>query len=426
MQYVWGHDPRKVNDLYWYQNGRIEPEQVTLYFERIDRPLTETLYKELTNQGFEVISINSKQSPFAKSWHPGHARYIDNIKSMIRLFPLLKMTISNKIDDFPLKTIKLIHSVQYWANFFKDASIRVHMNHSGDAGHIHVVQSLAMSLINGINVRSNYSYTSISALYHSREFHTYFRWGEQPACNTSEKLYSLTTVQTGYLFDYMFHKQKRDQIEQKNIFRIVLFDTTSSSKFLLKFYSAFFDLLSTHKHIHLAIKPKKESLDAVKVLLKEKQLLQDKRIEFLDRSLRPWDSSQKSDFVVCLGINSAGIEVALFGKKCIYWVQDEYYCEQLESNSSSQLVFRNLNELIEVVRNLSFKTNHSTSIGDHNSIIDQIDPWRDGKAALRINDYFKSFLDELEISGNAKESLSKANEEYATKWGKDKITTYRL
>ena len=54
-------------------------------------------------------------------------------------------------------------------------------------------------------------------------------------------------------------------------------------------------------------------------------------------------------------------------------------------------------------------------------ILDQLDPFRDGKASQRIGEYVAWYLEGLSQNSSKDESLRRATKKYAEKWGADKV-----
>ena len=60
-------------------------------------------------------------------------------------------------------------------------------------------------------------------------------------------------------------------------------------------------------------------------------------------------------------------------------------------------------------------------LGDVSSILDQLDPFRDGKASQRIGEYVTWYIENLSKNLSKDEALRKATKKYAEKWGEDKV-----
>ena len=61
--------------------------------------------------------------------------------------------------------------------------------------------------------------------------------------------------------------------------------------------------------------------------------------------------------------------------------------------------------------------------GDWSPILDELDPFRDGRAAERVGTYLKWLLDGFKEGLTRESVLSDAAEKYASKWGYDKIAS---
>jgi len=60
-------------------------------------------------------------------------------------------------------------------------------------------------------------------------------------------------------------------------------------------------------------------------------------------------------------------------------------------------------------------------LGDVSPILDQLDPFRDGKASQRIGEYVNWYLESLGQNSSKMAALKTASEKYAEKWGADKV-----
>ena len=60
--------------------------------------------------------------------------------------------------------------------------------------------------------------------------------------------------------------------------------------------------------------------------------------------------------------------------------------------------------------------------GDWSSMLEELDPFRDGRAAERLGNYLKWLLDALRDGGKRETVLADVADRYAAQWGHDKIT----
>lgn len=425
VEYVWGHNLNMRSDIYWYQNIGLPSNRVLFYFNRPDRPLTIKIKRNLQEKGFDFVCLTGWNNKFiCAQWKPGPMKYIYDVKYTTKLLLTLlnnRHHLKNiSICWYFFKGIKLVYKINYWKSFFKDFNVKMNMKHSGDAGSEHVVQSLAMHLSDGINVRSNYSYTSTTYLYHAREFHVYFRWGKQMGCENREKLYNSVNVITGYPFDYLFKTKTRKGFKKNQRFTVAVFDTTISNDYRKRFYQSLIKM-AAEGYIHVVVKPKKQ-LDLGHQEFQDVQEAFEKgNLTIMAKEAMPYRAVANANISVCLSIHTAGIEVALNGGRCLYWVPDANHCSQLEHDSEKKLIFHDLEELLELVKALATGKKSIDEIGDHSKFISQIDPWRDYKAGERIGRYIKSLLYAIDEKRGSCQSLTSANQSYMAQWGKDTV-----
>ena len=61
------------------------------------------------------------------------------------------------------------------------------------------------------------------------------------------------------------------------------------------------------------------------------------------------------------------------------------------------------------------------SLGDATPILDQLDPFRDGKASQRIGEFVAWYLEKLDGDSNSDDAVRYATDKYAEKWGANKV-----
>ncbi len=70
-----------------------------------------------------------------------------------------------------------------------------------------------------------------------------------------------------------------------------------------------------------------------------------------------------------------------------------------------------------------FVRNKNDRLGDCSDLILKIDPYSDGLGSERVGRYLNVCLEGFDQGLNREDILEKANEQYVTKWGKDKIVS---
>ena len=142
----------------------------------------------------------------------------------------------------------------------------------------------------------------------------------------------------------------------------------------------------------------------------------------MNKNESPYVAARDSLITVSLGVNSAGIEAALYGKRSIYWSHNGLICNQLTSSNSLKLVYYDLDDMIKDLNSYILDQNKSNNLGDHSSIIDQIDRFRDGMAGKRTGIFIKNFILSSEIASDKTDILDKCMLEYENNWGIGTVT----
>ena len=126
-----------------------------------------------------------------------------------------------------------------------------------------------------------------------------------------------------------------------------------------------------------------------------------------------------ADVTVSVSLTTPGRESALAGTRAIYYnhllLRDHPICR---SDAAGNLAFSDVSSLIQAIRD--YRSGKRPGLGDHSSLLDEIDPFRDGRAGERIGTYIRWFLEELNAGRSRDEALSLVNERYSTLWGVDK------
>ena len=60
-------------------------------------------------------------------------------------------------------------------------------------------------------------------------------------------------------------------------------------------------------------------------------------------------------------------------------------------------------------------------LGDASPVLDEFDPFRDGKASERIGEYISWYLEGLDKNLEKDVALQEATQKYAAKWGTEKV-----
>ena len=147
----------------------------------------------------------------------------------------------------------------------------------------------------------------------------------------------------------------------------------------------------------------------------------------MDPAASPVDAALLSNFSIGVTGISAIALAALKGARVLYL--DYEYLDKgplkdytlLHSLGEKRCVFYNPESLKDSVLEYINSPEANPNLGDASSILDQIDPFRDGIASQRIGEYVSWYLEELDDGFNASDAVRSATDRYANKWGADKV-----
>jgi len=91
----------------------------------------------------------------------------------------------------------------------------------------------------------------------------------------------------------------------------------------------------------------------------------------------------------------------------------------------NKVIFDDIQYLLNLVNINKEKPGSLSGFADWSSILDTVDPFRDGKANQRIGAYIKTLLFKLDEGLPKDEAIKAANVDYANKFGLDKVTSIR-
>ena len=151
------------------------------------------------------------------------------------------------------------------------------------------------------------------------------------------------------------------------------------------------------------------------------------RIFVMDGLASPADAAQLSDFSVGISSVSAIAVAGLQGARVFYLDYEKLDQGALKPYSifhslgPKRCVFYDPESLKEAVLEYFNNPEINLCLGDVSPILDQLDPFRDGKASQRIGEYIAWYLDSLDQSSSKAKALRTATKKYAEKWGNDKV-----
>ena len=140
-------------------------------------------------------------------------------------------------------------------------------------------------------------------------------------------------------------------------------------------------------------------------------------------AVSPIIAAMSSDLCIhshlCSG--SAGLEASLSGTPTILIDREGLPNSKLHQLPKDKVVFSDWSTAIEGMNEFFSDRDKSSGIGDWSDLIDDLDPFRDGKGAKRMGYFLNDLRINLDQGMDRDKSMELAARKYENNWGTDKI-----
>jgi hypothetical protein len=205
-------------------------------------------------------------------------------------------------------------------------------------------------------------------------------------------------------------------------------DIAYSAETMKQAYGLFFDLIDAHENVVLFVKPKREAYfnKARRVVPAiDEYISSGKVVLFINdpdtnQPYKPACIALASDLVIGLGISSAATESQFAGVPSFHFDLSKTGNNQFAKNGLGTVVFQSVESMREAIeRQINPNTALPFEIIDHS--YRDLDPFRDGRAALRIGNYLSWLGDGFNAGLGRENAMNDAARHYSSAWGHDKI-----
>jgi len=124
---------------------------------------------------------------------------------------------------------------------------------------------------------------------------------------------------------------------------------------------------------------------------------------------------------LCAG--TAALECALEGLPTLLIDREGCPNSKLYELPEGKVIFKDWPGTIDAIMENFQVPGGIPGFGDWSSIIDELDPFRDGKAAYRMGTYLHWLIQGFEKGMEREEIMADAAERYRKQWGEDKVLT---
>jgi hypothetical protein len=436
-----GMDKSQRDDLYWWRNSSIAADHLIYMFENIIQPTPDKV-KQVKDFGIKSVALNP---PFPGDWPNLLVRikngpsFLQSLRKLIFITKLAWKTTSS------VEFSRAVLALAIWqyscggklAEIYKTLNLKG-VFHYEEAG-MDII-SLASVMNDSMRIGAPWSsHTGINQTTH-RSYQVCFLWGNHDAQIALDSgSISRSLLIAGCFVSDLSNKEAQQGAEmaaKKMRNRGVRYILTliDNSPICPNFYRFFLQWLLEDSRLGLLIKSKGKAWkaicsDGLNGLVECANDTQ--RMYVLDSGSSPADTALLSDFTVGITNIAALVVSALKGARVIFLDYERVdqgpqkpYCI-LHSLGPNRCVFYEPDLLRQAIVDYFENPALNPSLGDVTPILDQLDPFRDGKASQRIGEFVAWYLEELDNGLNAENAVCSATDKYADKWGADKVIRNR-
>lgn len=447
LQYVWGLDGKALsNDLWWYKVSGLENSRCLIFFDRAKNPATDQIIQRLNELGIRYCILNEGSNKTSKlpvdRFSIQRGRWV--IPDLVSLIGILSWA---RYAQAPLwqmgRWFSVLVSVRRRQAFMEAESVKVIFDVAETSLD---TASLAADIVGAVKVGTHWSDISYPRARVTPLQQVYFVWGPRYQAVLEEMEAASVLVQVGSIFDYGEAKSEwrerakvyRTRLEKAGVKHVVgILDRSCSPTSLCppayhtEFYEALLSWAENDLRLGLIVKPKYDTpgVFSYKPELSNRlrALISSGRALLFEGQKHAAEAALASDIMIALGLNSAGILCGLEGVRTVFWDPSQADKGPLSQWvhrfgwSNENITFHSMSQLVATVKDYLNCPSAAPGLGDLSPVLDEIDNFRDGNAALRIGAFVRWFLEGLDEQCDRIGALQFAIDKYVAKWGVDKV-----
>lgn len=451
-----GADLKKRSDYFWFQNSGIDPKRIIVYFKYHCYPLKEDSIRlvesynmqwvDLLPWKFFKLKVLSCAPEFYRLPHSIYIkRSIRAFLETIKLFWCCLLKRSKIIFWQWQNLANLLNRLTLYESFFTVYNIKVHYG-AYEEGVDVAASNLAAELVGGIDLGYQWSNFNLSTITCAKSNDIHFSWGPYYEKHYFDKEYYnfKYLAYIGYPYDYLFEKyrkkarQHRDNLLKNGVkFIVTFFDQDyplaiwpKMNEDIKEIYRVLLNKVVEDPLLGFITKSKKNRNFWERPALRSLRFLAKKaektgRCLFLEGSVFPNEAAQVSDLVIGYGVfNTPVIEAALSGMSAITWDLQNSSGHPFYELGFNAIVFKDLETMMRGVERFRNRDDNSGRFGNYFFLLEDIDPFRDGRASERAGYIIKCLLSEFDRGNSRSEVLERAVKSYRGRWGNDKVFNF--
>jgi hypothetical protein len=432
------------DDCFWFKGSQIDPTMIYYFEER--KPSNENIEYLTRNKIRRIHIVNNPVAWLKKNAnHSREARQLfsaewGGIERSLSYVKLWFKGVSFRDTPHKWKTLMLLQLqtvFMLWKSVFQQLGIKMLISLS-EIDSMKTAKMMAANLSNGAVFTGHLSNNQLNYVLQERFYHIVFVWGPHFYSHIFERCADKTVVVTGYYLDYKFkdYNVKANKIRMKYPDKFILTfmdnsffqDIPYSIETMRKVYGLFFDIIDLYPQVILFVKTKRaEIFNKTRRVIPtiDKYINRGKIVPFIkdtdtNQSYKPALIALASDLVIGLGINSAATESQFAGVPSFHFDLSKTEDNRFARNGLGTIVFQSVESMREAIeRQINLETALPYDEIDH--FYNDLDPFRDGRAAERIGSYMKWLLDGFNAGLSCENAIRDAAVRYCSEWGYDKV-----
>lgn len=439
-------DPTERSEFFWLEGSGIPHSEVLLYDYVTDRPLDAETLDQINARGVRVLG----RGPGIPAWHPTPRMSTVFFRTLTKIILGVSTCMARKQWVSPYyiaKLLALAMGYAYWYDFYAANRVRVNVGTLNTS----VAQTLALDALNGVSVAYQYSASNILSPT------TLLSAGENVQFVLSpvfERLWrSVETpvgyfVHTGFIYDSAIQAvrgiervaQTKKQLQDNGAHFILCFfdehswnrwDIFSSAEDAANDYEYLLNWLLTDSTLGIIFKPKK-STSLFQRIARISRLIDKARqtgrlmfltSEYIVGDIYPAEAALIAD--VCIGMLSgttAALEARLAGVPTVLIDNEGFRSHPFHTWGDGRVVFNSWESLRTAVEQYRAAPEAHSDFGDWSPGLNDLDPFQDGQAGLRMGLYIRWVYEALKQGASKQDSLAIATEKFSQRWGSEHVT----
>ncbi|MFQ5801314.1 MAG: hypothetical protein ACE5JQ_00270 [Candidatus Methylomirabilales bacterium] len=418
---------------------RLPPERTILCLGHSGKPINQSTLSDIEKRGFHWISLARDTMVGNPSyWRPGPFRRMTAAKYWHAVRGLRE---EDALERWVMgAAASLLHRVDYWRTFFSRHKIRLYVIYSVEPED-NIAKRIAIALEGGVLVFLQRSHLADRGVgLGRRPAHVLFCWGDpEAAVGRDNENHNEYFVITGFNGENDFPEGKiqalkyRERLTQAGArFVIALFDNgyghdmVFSRTTLVSLYHYFLTWVLASKDGGLIIKPKRDTIPRGLSELRDLFAAAEAtgRCLVLTGEAGAHTAGFAADLGVGLGHSSAAVVSAIAVGRALHCDLGRTPDHPLASWGMGRVLFHDLESLARAIE--SYRKEPARSpVGDFTPVLDDLDPFRDGRAGERTENYLRWLLEAFDEGHGRDAAIREANMRYATKWGVDKVLFFQ-